>query len=344
VVTLTLTKPDGRLDTVTQMDSTVTVEGDGTAVSVSIGYDGTDTWDISGSLSQNDDAAASIEAHLHEEWVSVASWVPEDGPLGPLGPLYVYANASIPSISDSSDMWEQIYFQMGDFIETTNATWHMDTSVAEYSLSVSSYTMERDDSGEWRYTSSVNVTVDHTDHTEPPAVPTGTPTTRTVEGTFAVSVVASEAQAFISDADVVASFVASIAQRCGVLESMVKVTLSAVSGSGRRLSSDRVEVRVAYVITAQVGGSDGAGVISDSAFDSMMDTLASTSAEDFAADFASEFEATESASSFSAVEAVPGSATAPTTTAPTDVTENMSGAEAAFPQALLLATLCMLMV
>ncbi|CAK0844122.1 unnamed protein product [Prorocentrum cordatum] len=341
VVTLALSKPDGRLDTVTQMDSSVSIVGDGMSISVSMGYDGTDTWDMSGSLSENGDTAASIEAHLHEQWVSVASWVYEYGPLGDIGPLYMYANASIPSISDFSDMWEVHYFQTSDFIETANATWHMDTSVGEYSLAASSYTMEKDDGGEWRYTSSVNVTVDHIDTS---AAPTPAPpmlSRKTVEGSFRATVAASEAQAFVSNADVEASFVASIAQRAGVPESMVQVTLSVVSSGGRRLSSGEVEILVTYAITAEVGASDDAGVISDTAFDSMVDTLASTSAEDFVVDFASELEATGSASSFSAVVAVPGSATAPMVT---ETSEKMSGAQAAFPQALLLAAICMLMV
>jgi len=240
-------------------------------------------------------------------------------------------------------MWEQIYFQMGDFIGTTNTTWHMDTSVAESTLSVSSYTMERDDGGEWRYISSVNFTVDHTEPLAAPTPAPPAPSTMTVEGTFMVSVAASEAQAFIGNSDVVDSFVASIAQRAGVPESMVQVTLSVASGSGRRLAqtSDQVEIRVTYVVTAQVGASDDADVIGHGAFDSMADTLTSTSAEDFVADFASEFQTTDSASSFSAVVAVPGSATAPTTT---EAIDDMSSAHAAFSQALLMTTICMLMV
>jgi hypothetical protein len=164
----------------------------------------------------------------------------------------------------------------------------------------------------------------------------------TVEGTFMVSVAASEAQAFIGNSDVVDSFVASIAQRAGVQESMVQVTLSVASGSGRRLAqtSDQVEIRVTYVVTAQVGASDDAGVIGHSVFDSMADTLTSTSAEDFVADFATEFQTTDSASSFSAVVAVPATTEAPTTTEATEV----SGAPAAFSQALLLTTICILMV
>merc|ERR1712151_60115 len=159
-----------------------------------------------------------------------------------------YVNASTPSISDFSDMWEVNYVKTSDFIETTNVTWHMDASVGESSLSVSSYTMERDDSGQWRYISSVNFTVDHT---EPPAAPTPAPpapSTMIVEGTFMVSVAASEAQAFIGNFDVEDSFVASIAQRAGVLESTVQVTLSVVSGSGRRLTQTSDQVLVTYVI------------------------------------------------------------------------------------------------
>merc|ERR1719437_59612 len=175
VVTLALSKPDGRLDTMTQMDSTVTVEGGEMAISVGVGYDGTDTWDMSGSVSESGDTAASIEAHLHEEWVSVAAWAQEDvGDLIGVGFAYVYVNASTPSISDFSDVWVVNYVKTSDFIETTNVTWHMDASVAESSLSVSSYTMERDDSGQWRYISSVNFTADHT---EPPAAPTPAPST-----------------------------------------------------------------------------------------------------------------------------------------------------------------------
>lgn len=344
VVTLALSKPDGRLDTMTQMDSTVTVEGDEMAISVGVGYDGTDTWDMSGSVSESGDTAASIEAHLHEEWVSVAAWAQEDvGDLIGVGLAYLYVNASTPSISDFSDMWEVNYVKTSDFIETTNVTWHMDASVAESSLSVSSYTMEKDDSGEWRYISSVNFTADHT---EPPAAPTPAPSTTTVEamiveGTFAVSVAASEAQAFVGNSDVVDSFVASIAQRAGVLESTVQVALSVVSGSGRRLTQTSDQVLVTYVITVQVGASNDADVISDSVFDSMVDALTSASAEDFVADFASEFQTTDSASSFSAVVAVPGSATAPTTT---EAIDDMSSAHAAFSQALLLTTICILMV
>jgi hypothetical protein len=200
VVTLALSKPDGRLDTMTQMDSTVTVEGDGMAISVGVGYDGADTWDVSGSVSENGDAIASIEAHLHEEWVSVASWAQEDvGDLIGAGIFYVYVNASMPSISDFSDMWELNYIKTSDFIETTNVTWHMDTSVAESGLSVSSYTMERDDGGEWRYVSSVNFTVDHTEPLAAPTPAPPAPSTMTVEGTFMVSVAASEAQAFIGN-------------------------------------------------------------------------------------------------------------------------------------------------
>jgi hypothetical protein len=299
---------------------------------------------MSGSVSESGDTAASIEAHLHEEWVSVAAWAQEDvGDLIGVGLAYVYVNASTPSISDFSDMWEVNYVKTSDFIETTNVTWHMDASVAESSLSVSSYTMERDDSGQWRYISSVNFTADHT---EPPAAPTPAPSTiiveaMIVEGTFTVSVAASEAQAFIGNSDVVDSFVASIAQRAGVLESTVQVTLSVVSGSGRRLTQTSDQVLVTYVITVQVGASNDADVISDSVFDSMVDTLTSTSAEDFVADFASEFQTTGSASSFSAVVAVPGSATAPTTT---EAIDDMSSAHAAFSQALLMTTICMLMV
>jgi hypothetical protein len=174
-----------------------------------------------------------------------------------------------------------------------------------------------------------------------PAVPAPESVTWTVEGTFGVSVVASEAQAFVSNADVEASFVASIAQRVGVLKSMVQVTLSAVSGSGRRLSSDRVEVLVAYVIASQAVGSEHAGFPSGSDFDSLSNTLASTSAEDFVADFASEFETTESASSFSAVEGVPGSATHAKAMSGD---ERISGVRAAFPQAMLLATVWTLIV
>jgi hypothetical protein len=355
VVKLALSKPDGRLDTMTQMDSTVTVEGGEMAISFGVGYDGTDTWDMSGSVSENGDTTASIEAHLHEEWVSVVSWASEGvGDLIGVGRSYVYVNASIPSISDFSDMWELNYVRTSDFIETTNVTWHTDASVAESILSVSSYTMERDDSGEWRYISSVNFTVDHT---EPPAAPTPAPpapSTMIVEGTFMVSVAAAKAQAFIGNFDVEDSFVASIAQRAGVLESTVKVTLSVVSGNGRRLTqtSDQVEILVTYVITAQVGASNDAAVTGDSVLDNMVDTLTSTSAEEFVADFASEFQTTDSASNFSAVMAVPGSATAPTTTEATDsmsgptTTEatEASGAHAAFSQALLLTTICMLMV
>jgi hypothetical protein len=348
VVTLALSKPDGRLDTMTQMDSTVTVEGDGMAISVGVGYDGADTWDVSGRVSENGDTTASIEAHLHEEWVSVASWAQEDvGDLIGAGLFYVYVNASMPSVSDFSDMWELNYIKTSDFIETTNVTWHMDTSVAESTLSVSSYTMERDDGGEWRYISSVNFTVDHTEPLAAPTPAPPAPSTMTVEGTFMVSVAASEAQAFISNSDVVDSFVASIAQRAGVQESMVQVTLSVVtlsvaSGSGRRLAqtSNQVEIRVTYVVTAQVGASDDADVIGHSVFDSMADALTSTSAEDFVADFATEFQTTDSASSFSAVVAVPATTEAPTTTEATEV----SGAPAAFSQALLLTTICILMV
>jgi hypothetical protein len=137
-----------------------------------------------------------------------------------------------------------------------------------------------------------------------------------VEGTFMVSVATSEAQAFIGNSDVEDTFVASIAHRAGVLESTVQVTLSVGSSSGRRLTqtSDQVEILVTYAITAQEGASNDADAIGDSVVDNMVDTLTSTSAEDFVADFASEFQTTGSASSFSAVVAVPGSATAPTTT------------------------------
>merc|ERR1712060_7189 len=106
-------------------------------------------------------------------------------------------------------------------------------------------------------------------------------------------------------------------------------------------ASDQVEILVTYVITAQVGASNDADVIGDSVLDNMVDTLTSTSAEDFVADFASEFQTTDSASNFSVVMAVPGSATAPTTT---EAIDDMSSAHAAFSQALLMTTICMLMV
>eukprot|EP00959_Pyramimonas_sp_CCMP1952_P094940 1985497-Pyramimonas_sp.AAC.1 len=120
-VALALTKPDGRLDTMTEMALTLTMESmmddeddyemevtttqqgqtttyedgwwseangeeddwdlmgtENVSISVSLGYDGADTWDVTGSLSQNGDTYVSVEAHLHEEWVSVTSWANEE--------------------------------------------------------------------------------------------------------------------------------------------------------------------------------------------------------------------------------------------------------------------------
>merc|ERR1719343_1575865 len=124
---------------------------DNVSIVVSIGYDGTDTWDVTGSVNQSGDTVSSVEAHLHEEWVSVVSRVREE--------FYEYVNASIPKFDDPSDMWEISYIQTSDFIETTNVTWSSVASSGESVLSVKSYTMERDDSGEWRYVFSLNATV-----------------------------------------------------------------------------------------------------------------------------------------------------------------------------------------
>ncbi|CAK0871774.1 unnamed protein product [Prorocentrum cordatum] len=181
-VALTLTKPDGRLDTMTEMALTLTMESmmddeddnemevtttqqglittyedgwwgeddsdlmdmEGVSISLSLGYDGADTWDVTGSLIQNGDTYVSVEAHLHEEWVSVTSWANEEiGDLMGAGFMYEYVNASIPT-SDSSDMWEISYPDTSDFIETTNLTWHTDDSAGESSFSVKSYAMELD--------------------------------------------------------------------------------------------------------------------------------------------------------------------------------------------------------
>ncbi|CAK0864284.1 unnamed protein product [Prorocentrum cordatum] len=404
-VALALTKPDGRLDTMTEMALTLTMESmmddeddyemevtttqqgqttthedgwwseangeeddwdlmgtENVSISVSLGYDGADTWDVTGSLSQNGDTYVSVEAHLHEEWVSVTSWANEEiGDMVGAGFMYEYVNASIPT-SDSSDMWEINYIQTSDFIETTNLTWHTDDSAGESSFFVKSYAMELD-GGVWRYILSINASADMTDgltvsSTPAPSVaPTVSPTqaplaatlaTLVVSGSFRASVAASEAEDFISNSDVVDSFVTSIATRVGMPESTVAVTLSVHSDQrlaargGRRMTAEAAEILVSYTITAQVGSSEGGGVISQSAFDSIVDTLESTTAENFVADFNTQLQGTGSASTFLAVAAVPNSATAPTIVDQSPALES-SGAYAAFPQALLLATVCRLL-
>lgn len=181
--------------------------------------------------------------------------------------------------------------------------------------------------------------------TATPSPPTAstTPSTVTISGAFRATVAASEAEAFISNSDVEDSFVASIAQTAGVSESMVEVTLSVVSSSGRRLSTSdsEVEVVITYTITAQVGDSNDANVISQSTLDSMVDTLSSTTATEFVASFNSKFQTTNSTSSFSTVVAVVGSETAPTVVT---LPPASSRAQATFPKMLLLATVCGLML
>jgi len=374
-VALTLTKPDGRLDTMTEMALTLTMDSlmddeddnemevtttqqwgeddsdlmdmESVSISLSLGYDGADTWDVTGSLIQNGDTYVSVEAHLHEEWVSVTSWANEEiGDLMGAGFMYEYVNASIPT-SDSSDMWEISYVQTSDFIETTNLTWHTDDSAGESSFSVKSYAMELD-GGVWRYILSVNASADMTGGPTESPTPAPPAATLVVSGSFRASVAASEAEDFISNSDVVDSFVTSIAARVGMPESTVAVTLSVYSGrrlasrGGRRMTAEAAEILVSYTITAQVGSSGGGGVISQSAFDSIVDTLESTTADNFVADFNTQLQGTGSASTFSAVAAVPNSETAPTTTDQTPRSVN-SGAYAAFPQALLLATVCRLL-
>jgi hypothetical protein len=191
-VTLTLSKPDGRLDTLTQLDFTATVDNENTDISVGMGYDGIDTWDVSGIAS----GMASLECHVHEDWASASAWVDEDT-IG-VGTIYGYVNSST---ADSSDMWEHNYIQVGDFIETTNVTRHTDASAGESSLSVRAYAMQKDDSGEWQYIYSLNVSGVHAGS---PAIPTPAPpapSTKTVDGTFKAKGAASGARDFVSMGD-----------------------------------------------------------------------------------------------------------------------------------------------
>jgi len=166
-----------------------------------------------------------------------------------------------------------------------------------------------------------------------------------VSGTFRATVAASEAQDFISNSDVQNSFVAAIAKTVNVPESTVEVTLSVFSSGGSRRLTAEAEILVTYTITVEVGTSGDAGVMSESELDSIADTLASTTAGDLVADFNTEFQSTDSGTNsvFSAVAAVEGSETTPTIGSAEPPTIN-SRAEAAFPQALLLATVCWLIL
>jgi len=377
-ITLAMSKPDGRLDTMSQMDLTLTMESmmDGedddemeqgqtrehddeeedtddwdsmdlsnVTISLSLGYDGTDTWDATGIVSQSGDTIASVEAHVHEEWVSLTSWANEDvGDMIGAGSVYEYVNTSMP-FSDSSDMWSINYVQTSDYIETTNVSWHSDASTGISGFSFKSFAMEMDDGGAWQYIFTANATGESTGGPVTPTPAPPAPTTMTVSGSFKARVAASDAQDFISNPVVVAAFVSSIAERVNAPESMVEVTLSVQSsrrlaaGGGRRMTA-QAEILVSYVITAEVSSSGDGGAISESDFDSMVDALESTTAADFVAGFTTELQERDGgiASRYSAVAAVENSETAPATA----IVQRgaTAGARAAFPQALLFATAC----
>ncbi|CAK0904450.1 unnamed protein product, partial [Prorocentrum cordatum] len=128
-----------------------------------------------------------------------------------------------------------------------------------------------------------------------------------VEGSFQVKVPSADVEAFVSDSSVKAAFQRSVAEKAGVAEAEVVVTLSVVTGAGSagrgrkvRLapimlgSADQAEIQVDYSISVEEGAEGN----------SVQGALATVTAEQFTSPVAG-------ASSF-AVQAVPASATAPT--------------------------------
>jgi hypothetical protein len=143
-----------------------------------------------------------------------------------------------------------------------------------------------------------------------------------VQGGFQVRVTSGDAEAFVSDASVKAAFKGSIAQKAGVEEAEVVVTLSVVTGhgsadhawsGGRRISptqirsrsADQAEIQVDYVITVE----------EEAEGSSVQLAMASVSAAEFTSSFSAQLSgsgaATGGTSSYT-VEAVAASATAPT--------------------------------
>jgi hypothetical protein len=145
-----------------------------------------------------------------------------------------------------------------------------------------------------------------------------------VEGSFEVRVSSADANAFVNDASVKAAFKGSIAEKAGVEEAEVEVTLSVLTGGGsadrawgggrksRKMSltqislssADQAEIQVAYAITVEEA--DGSSVQA---------ALAPVSAEEFTSSFSAQLSASGAATgggSSYTVEAVAASATAPT--------------------------------
>jgi hypothetical protein len=309
-MTVSFMKPDGRLDLMTPMQSSISLSIEDMSVDFNMGYEGADMWSMSLEVADGGDPVVEVQGQTTGEWFSIMSWASDDtmdmvpGSEDTIGTgfVYEYLNVSLVSVQISEDMksmWELNYIKTGDYIESTNMSWNTSVSSDEESMSVSSYVMYKDETtGVWHYYNSLNmstVTIDAAGVTVE---------TMSVSSSFYTTVPADQADDFVNDPVVKQSFVTSIAERVGLPESSLEVTLSVVSGTTR---STATIIKVGYTITTQVAEvSTGAGIIGATAFEAIMATLEETTAEDFVADFVEALEEVEGAVSYS-VQAVPNS-------------------------------------